>query len=68
MLVEQLRDSPKVNVFCAISRLKVYGPFFFEESTVTGATYHQMLTKWLMPQLHEDGENFIFQQDRAPSY
>ena len=27
--VEHQRDSPKVNVFCAISSQKVYGPFFF---------------------------------------
>ncbi|CAI6343896.1 unnamed protein product [Macrosiphum euphorbiae] len=27
--VEHQRDSPKINVFCAISRKKVYGPFFF---------------------------------------
>jgi len=29
--VEHQRDSPKVNVFCAISSQKVYGPFFFAE-------------------------------------
>ena len=28
-IIEHVRDSPKVNVFCAISKLKVYGPFFF---------------------------------------
>ena len=27
-LVQYVRDSPKVNVFCAVSRTKVYGPFF----------------------------------------
>jgi hypothetical protein len=27
--LEHERDSPKVNVFCAISKEKVYGPFFF---------------------------------------
>jgi transposase len=66
--VEHVRDSPKVNVFCAISHSKVYGPFFFEEKTVTGATYHQMLMNWLLPQLREDGGNFIFQQDGAPPH
>jgi hypothetical protein len=29
------RDSPKVNVFCVISKEKVYGPFFSVENTVT---------------------------------
>jgi len=37
--VEHQRDSPKANVFCAISSQKVYGPFFFAEETVTGMTY-----------------------------
>ena len=41
--VEHQRDSPKVNVFCAISTQKVYGPFFFAEETVTGMTYLDML-------------------------
>jgi hypothetical protein len=41
--VEHQRDSPKVNVFCAISSQKVYGPFFFAEETVTGMTYLDML-------------------------
>jgi hypothetical protein len=27
--LEHERDSSKVNVFCAISKEKVYGPFFF---------------------------------------
>ena len=27
-----------------------------------------MLAEWLMPQLHEDNDNFIFQQDGAPPH
>ena len=57
------RDSPKVNVFCAISKNHVHGPFFFE-GNVTGDVYLQMLQNWLMDELiankHED---FIYQQD-----
>jgi hypothetical protein len=34
--VEHVRDSPKVNVFCAVSRTQVYGPLFFAQATVTG--------------------------------
>jgi hypothetical protein len=33
------RDSPKVIVFCAISKKKVYGPFIFVENTVTRHAY-----------------------------
>jgi hypothetical protein len=57
--VEHQRDSPNVNVFCAISSQKVYGPFFFAEETVTGMTYLDMLQNIL---------KFIFQQDGSPAH
>jgi hypothetical protein len=60
--LEHERDSPKVNVFCATAQTKVYGPFFFDENTVTGVTYLAMLQNWLLPQINEDSEDFIFQQ------
>ena len=41
--VQHQCDSPKVNVFYAISSQKVYSPFFFAEETVTGMTYLDML-------------------------
>ena len=66
--VEHVRDSPKVNLFCAVSSCKVYGPFFFAEPTVTGINYLDMLQLWLMPQLQEDSEDLIFQQDGAPPH
>jgi hypothetical protein len=56
--VEDQHDSTKVNVFCAVSSQKVYGPFFFAEETVTGMTYLDMLQ--LMPQL-QNKPTFIFQ-------
>jgi hypothetical protein len=52
-------DSPKVNVFCAFSIQKVYGPFFFAEQTVTGMTYVVMLQNIQM---------FVFQQDGSPTH
>jgi len=63
--MEPVCDLPKVNVFCAVSSCEVYGPFFFVETTVTSINYLDMLQLWLMPQLEEDGEDFIFQQDGA---
>jgi hypothetical protein len=51
---EHERDSPKVNVFAAVSREKQYGSFFFIQSTVTGIIYLDMLRERLMPQLRED--------------
>jgi hypothetical protein len=55
-------------MFCAISSRKVYGPFFFAEKSVNGFVYLDMLQLWLLPQLQEDGNNFILQQDRAPPH
>jgi hypothetical protein len=66
--LEHERDSPKVNVFCTISQTKVYGPFSFDENTVTGVTYLAMLQNWLLPQIDADSEGFIFQQDGAPPH
>jgi len=62
-------DSPKVNVFCAISRRRVFRPFFFAEDSITGKVYLDMLENWLMPQL-TDGEVqwYIYQQDGAPPH
>ena len=52
--IEKVEDPwPKVNVFFAISKMKVYGPFFFMERTITGRTYLDMLENWLMPQMNE---------------
>lgn len=68
-LVQHERDSPKINVFCAVSRRQVYGPFFFAEATVTGVSYLDMLQQWLFPQLVEsEPANFIWQQDGAPPH
>jgi hypothetical protein len=63
--VQHIRDSPKVNVFCEISSRKVYGPFFFAEKGANGFAYIDMLQLWLLPQLQEDTDNFILQQDGA---
>ena len=66
---EHVRDSPKLNFFCAASSVKVYGPFFFAEPTVTGISYLGMLENYLMPQLQQDMDrDFIFQQDGAPPH
>ena len=66
--MEPVHDLPKVNVFCAVSSCKPYGPFFFVEPTVTGINYLYMLQLWLMAQLQEDSEDFIFEQDGTPPH
>ena len=66
--LEQVRDSPKVNVFCAVSKKHVYGPCFFDEN-VTGDNYLHMLQAWLMDRLTaNEAEDFIFKQDGAPAH
>lgn len=63
LTLEYERDSPKLNVFCAITSNRVFGPFFFAEPTVTGGIYLDMLSEWLLPQLTENVADFILQQD-----
>ena len=66
--IEHEKDSPKVNVFCAISKNHVHGPFFYEKN-ITGDVYLQMLQNWLMDKLiANEHEDFIFQQDDAPPH
>jgi transposase len=65
---EHVWDSPKMNVFCAITQMKIYGPFIFMEDTVTRMTYLDMLQQWLIPQLDDDSNNYLFQQDGAPPH
>jgi hypothetical protein len=57
--LEHQRHSPKVNVYCALSRSQVHGPFFFAENTVKGINYLYMLQNWLLPQLTEHDNTFI---------
>ena len=66
--IEHNGDSPKVNVFCAISKNHVHCPFFFERN-VTGDFYLQMLQNWLMDELiANEHEDFIYQQDGDPPH
>ena len=62
----RLKDSSKVNVFCAISSPKVYGPFFFAEGSIIGTTYLDMLQLWLISQ-SQHILMFIFQEDGSPA-
>ena len=68
--LEHVRDNPKVNVFCALSKERVYGPFFFMETTITGIVHLDMLQEFLIPQLDEDDQEgrIHFQQDGAPPH
>ncbi|PNF13977.1 hypothetical protein B7P43_G08668, partial [Cryptotermes secundus] len=62
--LEHVHHSPKVNVFCALSKESVYGPFFYMETTITGIVYLDMLQEFLIQQ---EGR-IHFQQDGAPPH
>jgi hypothetical protein len=64
-VIKHERDSPKVNVFCAILKTKIYGPFFFSERTIRGFSYLDVLQSWLFPQLEQDEADTILQKDGA---
>jgi hypothetical protein len=70
-LYEHERDSPKVSVWCGMTENRIYGPFFFDERTVNGAAYLNMLQNFLVPQLQQVLgflHRAIFQQDGAPPH
>ena len=64
--LEVERDSPKLNVSCAVSKQNVYSPFISEGPTVIGRRYLEMITNWLISQLAADRHDYLFQQDGAP--
>lgn len=69
-IFEKERDSPKINVWCGLSKDEVIGPFFFAEKNINGTVYLDMLENYCFPQLDEK-ENLnrlYFQQDGAPSH
>jgi hypothetical protein len=41
--VEIQHNSPKVNIFCAFSKTKAYGPLFFTKNTISGMMYLDVL-------------------------
>ncbi|GBN27395.1 hypothetical protein AVEN_58356-1 [Araneus ventricosus] len=55
------RNSPKINVWCALSRDTVMGPFLFVETSVTANIYLNMLKIYAIPQMQHLQPNVIFQ-------
>jgi hypothetical protein len=66
-IVQHQRESPRLNVWCAVSADTVIGPFFFAETTVNSSNYLDMLENFLVPQLQGNSAIF-FQQDGAPPH
>lgn len=63
-LLQDERDSPKLNFFCAVSATKLHDPFIFQENTVKGIGYCLLgYIEWVA----EDSDKFVWAQDGAPS-
>jgi hypothetical protein len=53
-VIDLTKETRKLNVFCTVSRQKVFWPLCFDEHTVTGIVYWDMLAEFLLPGLEED--------------
>lgn len=49
---------------------KMYGLFFFKETSITGIIYLDIITKFFKPQLLDDSilDNVVFRQDESPCH
>lgn len=66
LTLQHVRDSPKANVLCAMTKKRVDRPFVFEEGTVNGEAYLAILQNWLIEKFHEEeSADLIFQEKRA---
>ena len=68
MVIEHIRDSPKVNVWCGFLHDHLVGPFSFEEDTVTSTIYMNMLEGFAFPQIEDLQPDIVFQQNGTPPH
>jgi hypothetical protein len=47
------RDSPKLNMWCALRRSRIIGPFFLKEVTVNSEFYPALLQGLVIPELRQ---------------
>ncbi|GFU24301.1 DUF4817 domain-containing protein [Nephila pilipes] len=62
-VLEDQRDSRKVNVFCAMSAYNCTVLFFFIKRRVAANVYIDILEQWLMPHLNTESTDCSLQQD-----
>ena len=68
VVIEHIRDNPKVNVWCGLLHDHSVGPFYFVEETVTSAIYMNMLERFSFLQIEDLQPDIIFPQDGAPPH
>jgi hypothetical protein len=47
------RDSPKLNMWCALRKSRIIGPFFLKEATVNSECYPALLQGFLISELRQ---------------
>ena len=67
---ETVMHSPKLNVWCAMSKDQLIGPYFFDDDTVNGRNYLLMLQNFFIPEVRRLHKlrSIVFQQDGAPPH
>ena len=60
VVIEYIRDSPKVNVWCCLLHDRLVGPVFFAKDTVTSTIYMNMLEGSTFPQIEDLRLDIIF--------
>lgn len=69
--IERVMKSPRLNVWCAMSKNQLIRPFLFQDDTVDGKkNYLSMLQNFFHPEIKRPRKfrSIIFQQDGAPSH
>jgi hypothetical protein len=63
-------QSPKIHVWCAMSKSQLVGPYFFEDDNVNGKNYLLMLQTFFIPEIRKLNKlrSIIFQQDGSPPH
>lgn len=66
---EHKDNTPKINVWCAMSADGIIGPYFFEEN-VNAENYLEMLENFFWPRIRNKkiASEIMFQQDGAPPH
>jgi hypothetical protein len=66
--IQQVLDSPKLNIFCATSNKKQYRPFIVAKPTVTDMSHLDYVAGMVNATGCQDKDNFISQHNKAPPH
>jgi hypothetical protein len=69
-IIDRPLQSPGVMVWAGVLNDRLIGPIFFDDGTITGDRYLNMLENDLWPEIadHDDIDMLFFQHDGAPSH